>query len=105
MTAPGVGPVTALAVATAIDNAARFRRSSRIGAYLGLTPKRSESGEVSYHGRVSKRGDKVTRTHFYEAANAVVTRKIGDSRLRDWACAIAERTGPRKAKFADQTAT
>jgi transposase len=100
MTAPGVGPITALAVAAAFDDASRFRRSSSVGAYLGLTPKRYESGEVSYNGRVSKRGDKMTRTHLYEAANAIMTRKIGGSRLRDWARAIAERTGPRKAKVA-----
>lgn len=37
MTAPGVGPVTALAVAAAFDDAARFRRSSSVGAHLGLT--------------------------------------------------------------------
>jgi transposase len=100
MTAPGVGPVTALAVAAAFDDAARFRRSSSVGAYLGLTPKRYESGEVSYSGRVTKRGDKMTRTYLFEAANAVMTRKIGGSRLRDWARAIAARTGPRKARVA-----
>lgn len=42
----------------------------------------------------------MTRTHLYEAANAIMTRKLGASRLRDWALAIAERTGPRKAKVA-----
>ena len=100
MTAPGVGPVTALAVAAAFDDTARFRRSSSVGAYLGLTPKRHESGEVSYSGRVSKRGDKMTRTYLFEAANAVMTRKIGGSRLRDWARGVAARTGPRKARVA-----
>jgi transposase len=78
----------------------RFHRSSSAGAYLGLTPKRYESGEVSYNGRVSKRGDKMTRTRLYEAANAIMTRKLGGSRLRDWAHAVAKRSGPRKAKVA-----
>lgn len=100
MTAPGVGPVTALAVAAAFDDASRFHRSSSVGAYLGLTPKRYESGEVGYSGRVTKRGDKMTRTYLFEAANAVMTRRIGGSRLRDWARGIAERTGPRKARVA-----
>jgi len=57
MAAPGVGPITALAVAAAFDDPARFRRSSSAGAYLGLTPRRYESGEISYNGRSSKRGD------------------------------------------------
>jgi transposase len=100
MTAPGIGPITALAVATAFDDASRFPRSSCVGAYLGLTPKRYESGETSQNGRISKRGDRMTRTCLYEAANALMTRNIGGSRLRDWALAIAKRTGPRKAKVA-----
>lgn len=100
MTVPGVGPITALAVAAAFDDASRFRRSSSAGAYLGLTPRRYESGEISRNGRISRRGDKMTRTHLYEAANVIMTRKLGGSRLRDWARAIAERTGPRKAKVA-----
>lgn len=100
MTVPGIGPITALAVASAFDDASRFRRSSAAGAYLGLTPKRYESGEISHNGRISKRGDKMTRTFLYEAANALMTRDIGGSALRDWARAIAKRTGPRKAKVA-----
>lgn len=40
MTAPGIGPITAMAVVAAFDDAARFRRSSSAGAYLGLTPRR-----------------------------------------------------------------
>lgn len=97
---PGIGPITALAVASAFDEASRFRRSSAAGAYLGLTPKRYESGETSRNGRISKRGDKMTRTFLYEAANTLMTRDIGGSALRDWARAIAKRTGPRKAKVA-----
>lgn len=100
MSAPGVGPITALAVAATFDDAGRFRSSASAGAYLGLTPRRYESGEISRNGRISKRGDRMTRTHLYEAANAIMTRKLGGSRLRDWALAIAERTGPRKAKVA-----
>jgi transposase len=100
MTAPGVGPITAMAVVAAFDDASRFRRSSSAGAYLGLTPRRYESGEVSRNGRVSKRGDGFTRKCLFEAANAIFCRNLGGPRLRDWARAIAERTGPRKAKVA-----
>lgn len=100
MTAPGVGPITALAVASAFDNVVRFRSSAGAGAYFGRSPRRYELGEISRDERISRRGDKMTRTHLYEAANAIMTRKLGGSRLRDWARAIAERTGPRKAKIA-----
>lgn len=100
MTAPGVGPITALAVASVFDDPARFRRSSSAGAYLGLTPRRHESGEVSYNGRSSKRGDQMTRTYLYEAANAVITRTRQGSALREWALGIAKRTGSGKARVA-----
>jgi len=100
MTAPGVGVITAMAVVAAFDDAARFRRSSSVGAYLGLTPRRYESGEVSRNGRVSKRGDRFTRKCLYEAANAIFSRSLGGSCLREWAKSIAQRTGPRKAKVA-----
>jgi transposase len=90
----------ALAVVSAFDDASRFRRSSSAGAWLGLTPRRYESGEISRNGRVSKRGDGFTGKCLYEAANAIFCRSLGGPRLRTWAKAISERTGPRKAKVA-----
>ena len=100
MTAPGVGAVIALSVASTYDDASRFRRSSSAGAYLGLTPRRYESGEVSRNGRVSKRGDKLTRTHLYEAANVILTRQVGFSSLKAWGLRIAKGAGFKKAKVA-----
>lgn len=47
MTAPGVGPITAIAVVGAFHDAAWFRLASSVGAHLGLTPRRYESGEIS----------------------------------------------------------
>ncbi|WP_352517746.1 transposase [Mesorhizobium sp. M0046] len=47
MTAPGVGAVIALTVASTYDDASRFRRSSSAGAYLGLTPGATNSGSSS----------------------------------------------------------
>jgi transposase len=53
LTVPGVGPVTALAFATAIDDPARFRHSRDVGAYLGLTPRKYASGEIDRNGAIS----------------------------------------------------
>jgi transposase len=36
MTAPGVGPITALCFLATIDDPTRFKRSRSVGAYLGL---------------------------------------------------------------------
>jgi transposase len=70
------------------------------GAYLGLTPRRYESGEVSRNGRVSKRGDKLTRMDLYEAANVILTRQVGFSYLKAWGLRIAKGAGFKKAKLA-----
>ena len=61
--------VAALAFTAAIDDSKRFRRSRDIGAYLGLVPRRYQSGEVDYTRSISKCGDRRVRTPLYEAAN------------------------------------
>jgi transposase len=48
MTIPGIGQLTALAFTAAIADPKRFRRSRDIGTYLGLVPRRHQSGEVDY---------------------------------------------------------
>jgi transposase len=62
MSIPGVGQLTALAFTAAVDDPGRFRRSRDIGAYLGLVPRRYQSGEVDYTGSISKCGDRRPHT-------------------------------------------
>jgi transposase len=61
MTVPGVGPVVALAFQSVVDDPGRFARATDVGAYLGLTPKRYQSGELDLAGRISKCGDAFVR--------------------------------------------
>jgi len=100
MTIPGVGQLTALAFTAAVDDPERFKRSRDIGAYLGLVPRRYQSGEVDYTGSISKCGDRRVRTLLYEAANVMLTRYKGPLKLKDWALAIAKRSTMRKARIA-----
>ena len=99
-TVPGVGNLVALTFVAAIDDPSRFRSSRQVGAYLGLTPKRYQSGATDVSGRISKIGDHGVRTMLYEAANVMLTRPVKGSALKDWALAVAKRAGPRKAKVA-----
>jgi Transposase IS116/IS110/IS902 family len=85
MTIPGVGQLTALAFVAAIDDPSRIRRSRDVGAYLGLVPRRYQSGEVDYTGGISKCGDRRVRTLLYEAASVMLTRYKGQLKLKDWA--------------------
>ena len=100
MTIPGVGQLTALAFVAAIDDPSRIRRSRDVGAYLGLVPRRYQSGEVDYVGGISKCGDRRVRTLLYEAANVMLTRSKGQLKLKDWAFAITRRSTMRKARIA-----
>ncbi len=101
MSTPAVGPIVALTYASAIDDPGRFKSSKQVGAHFGLTPKRHQSGETDYTGRISKLGDGSVRTALYEAANIMLTKPLkGCSTLKSWAMRIAKRAGMSKAKVA-----
>jgi transposase len=100
MTAPGVGPITALAFMAGIDDPKRFRRSRSVGAYCGLTPRRYASGEVDWSGRISKCGDTMLRTYLFEAAGVLLTRIARWCALKAWGLRLAKRTCMKKAKTA-----
>jgi len=97
MTIPGVGPITALAFAATIDDATRFEKSRTVGAYLGLTSRRHQSGEMDYSGRISKFGDGLLRSLLYEAANSLLTIVRKSHPLKDWARRIRKRSSHKKA--------
>jgi transposase len=101
MSAPAVGPIVALTYASAIDDPGRFTSSRRVGAHFGLTPKKYQSGETDYTGRISKIGDATVRTALYEAAHIMLIKPIkGCAPLKSWAMRIARRSGMKKAKVA-----
>lgn len=98
---PAVGPIVALTYASAIDDPARFKSSKQAGAHFGLTPKKHQSGETDYTGRISKIGDASVRWVLYEAAHIMLTKPVkGCSQLKSWAMRIARRAGMNKAKVA-----
>ena len=101
MTTPGVGTIVGLTYAAAIDDPARFKSSKTVGAHFGLTPKRYQSGQIDYTGRISKLGDASVRAALYEAAHVILTKPLkGCTALKSWAMRIARRAGMSKAKVA-----
>jgi len=101
MSTPGVGTIVALTYAAAIDDPCRFKSSKTVGAQFGLTPRRYQSGETDYSGRISKLGDSSVRAALYEAAHAILTKPLkGCTALKSWAMKIARRAGMNKAKVA-----
>jgi len=97
MTAPGVGAVVALTYRATVDQPQRFVHSRAVGAHVGLTPKRYQSGETDYEGGVSKCGDALLRTMLYEAAHVLLTRSGKWSWLKAWGVRVAQRRGMRRA--------
>jgi len=100
MTVPGVGPVTALAFATTVDDPHRFARATDVGAYLGLTPRRYQSGELDRNGRISKRGDRadaLLSVRGCQRAHHLVRRT---SPLKNWATKLVKRIGRKKTTVA-----
>ena len=82
MTAPGVGPMTALTFRCTVDVPARFARSRSVGAHFGLRPRKWQFGEIDHMGRISKCGNVMMRT---------TLRKWSDSRHLQWMLPITQR--------------
>jgi transposase len=100
MSVPGIGAVSVLAYVSTVEDPRRFARSRAVGAHLGLTPRQYQSGEVDRSGRISRCGDTLARTLLYEAAVVILHRVKRASSLKDWALAIAKRSGMGKARVA-----
>jgi transposase len=100
MTAPGVGVLVALTYVSVVEDPDRFPRSSSVGAYVGLTPRRFQSGEEDYTGRISKHGDALLRTYLFEAGGIILHRVARWSTLKAWGTRLAKRIGTKKATVA-----
>jgi transposase len=100
MSIPGVGAVTATSFVAAIEDPANFRNSRSVGAWVGLTTRRYQSGEVDYDGHISRRGDRHLRWLLYEAAAIILTRVQAESNLRTWGLGLRERIGFKRAAVA-----
>lgn len=79
---PGVGPVNALSFIALVDDPTRFSRASDVGAFLGLTQMRHQSGQVDWSGRVSKCGGGAMRG--FRKAAVATARKIAVLMLTLW---------------------
>lgn len=100
MTIPGVGPIGALTYRASVDQPHRFVHSREVGAHIGLTPRRHQSGEIDYNGGVSKCSDTMLRTVLYEAAQSMLCHSQKWSWLKAWAVRVAQRRGMRRATVA-----
>lgn len=97
---PGVGPITALTYRLVIGSADRFSKSRQVGAYLGLVPAQSQSGDSSAQLRITKAGDKMARRLLVQCAHRILGCFGEDCALRRQGERIASVGGARAKRRA-----
>jgi transposase len=96
----GVGPVTAMAFVLKIEDPRRFSKSRKVPAYLGLVPRRDQSGDQDPQLRVTKAGDRLLRRLLVGCAQYIIGPRGPDTDLRRWGEKIAARGGKNARKRA-----
>lgn len=97
---PGVGPVTALTYVLTLEDPARFSKSRQVGPFIGLTPRRDQSGGSDKQLRITKAGDKYLRQLLVGCAQYILGPFGPDSDLRRYGLSIAARGGKNAKKRA-----
>ncbi len=91
MSIPGIGPVTASAIAATVHDPSAFASGRAFAASLGLTPRQNSSGGKARLGRISKMGNRYLRKLLVVGAHAVLFHRKGHTdALRSWACKLME---------------
>jgi hypothetical protein len=103
MTVPGVEMVTALTFRHTVDDPSRFSSAPKVGAYLGLTPRRKQSGETDINGKISRWGDRLLRCYLFEAASVPIHRTKKWSTLKAWGRRLIKSIGMKKGEGRDRT--
>jgi transposase len=97
---PGVGALTALTYVLTVADKRRFSCSRDVGCYLGLRPRRSQSGDSDPQLRITKAGDQYLRKLLVQSAHYVLGHYGPDSALRQWGQRLCERGGKNAKKRA-----
>jgi transposase len=96
----GVGPITALCFALTIGDPLRFKDARAVGAYVGLVPRRDQSGAKDPQLRISKAGDPMLRTLLVQCAHYILGPFGVDCDLRRFGLKLAARGGKSAKKRA-----
>ena len=89
----GVGPLTSVSYILTLEDPRRFHRSRTVGAYLGLTPRRDQSGDSDPLLRITKCGNGDLRRLLVQAAHYILGPFAPDTALRRWGLALTRRGG------------
>jgi transposase len=91
-TIPGVGIISATALAASVTDPGQFRSGREFSASLGLVPRQNSSGGKDKLGRISKMGDRYLRKLLVVGATSVVRRaRTADTAAANWVRSLLER--------------
>ena len=93
----GVGSLIALTFVLTLEDPNRFGKSRDVGCYLGLRPRRSESGERQPQLGISKEGDVYLRKLLVQGAHCILSQRSPDTDLKRWGLKLAGK-GNKNAK-------
>lgn len=96
-TIPGIGEFSAVLIRYEIDDIGRFSSAKKLCSYAGLVPSTYSSGGKTYHGKITKQGNKWLRWVLVEAVRMSIVKDLG---LRMHYKKVAKRGGSRKARVA-----
>jgi transposase len=96
----GIGPLISLAFVLTVEDPWRFKKSRDVGCYVGLRPKRSQSGQSQPQLRITKEGDRYLRALLVQGAHYILGWRGPDTDLRRWGLKLAERGGKSAKKRA-----
>jgi len=99
-TVPGIGPLTSLTYVLTIDDANRFSKSRQVGPYLGLTPRKDQSGQVDKQLPITKAGNTYLRKLLVGCSQYIMGPFGPDCPLRRHGLRLASRGGKNGKKRA-----
>jgi transposase len=85
----GVGLLIALTFILTLDDANRFRHSRDVGCFLGLRPKRRDSGQSQPQLGITKEGDMYLRRLLVQGAHCILSKRGPDTDLKRWGLKLA----------------
>src|SRR5262245_13977855 len=96
----GVGTLIALTFVLTVEDQNRFQKSRDVGCYVGLRPRRSQSGQSDPQLRITKEGDGYLRKMLVQGAHRILSPRSPDTDLKRWGLKLAARGGKNAKKRA-----
>jgi transposase len=88
---PGVGSITSAAYVLTIADPNRFKRARDVGPYLGLAPKKHQSGKSNPQLGITKSGDTMMRTLLVQCAQHILRKSSPDTHLKRFGLRLARK--------------